>query len=104
MEKNSNEKPSISEESVSWEKEKGALRGWNIDSQGKAIQKTYSFKTFSEAFGFMTRIALAAEKMDHHPDWSNVYNRVDVRLSTHDIGGLSQKDIRLAHRIEEIFQ
>ncbi len=67
-----------------------------------AIRRGFKFRNFSEAFGFMSRVALAAEKMDHHPDWSNVYDRVDIELSSHDIGGLSERDIRLAGIIDRL--
>ena len=75
------------------------LQGWEQDDSGKAISKRFSFKTFNQAFAFMTRCALAAEKMDHHPDWSNCYNTVNVSLSTHDAGGLTDKDISLARKM-----
>lgn len=65
-----------------------------------AIYKEFLFKDFNQAFGFMTRIALLADKMDHHPEWFNVYNKVQITLSTHDVGGLSQKDVKLATFIE----
>ncbi|CAM9504338.1 unnamed protein product, partial [Ectocarpus fasciculatus] len=79
-----------------------ALSGWAQAGEGRdAISKSFSFSDFNEAFAFMTRAALVAEKMDHHPEWFNVYNRVDVTLSTHDLGGLSRKDIRLAQRLDE---
>ncbi|HJO68260.1 MAG TPA: 4a-hydroxytetrahydrobiopterin dehydratase [Rhodospirillales bacterium] len=72
------------------------LEGWS-DVEGRdAIAKTFRFASFSEAFGFMARAALEAEKMDHHPEWLNVYNRVEVTLSTHDAGGLTERDMRLA--------
>ncbi|KAI7898843.1 transcriptional coactivator/pterin dehydratase [Cokeromyces recurvatus] len=70
--------------------------GWQLVENRDAIIKKYTFQDFIEAFGFMTRIALKAEKMDHHPEWFNVYNRVEITLSTHDCGGLSEKDIELA--------
>jgi len=73
-----------------------ALEGWKLVDGRDAIHKTYRFKSFVEAFGFMSRAALIAERMDHHPEWFNVYNRVDVTLSTHDAGGLTQRDIDLA--------
>ena len=79
-----------------------ALPGWTHVAEGDAIAKTFRFADFGEAFAFMTRVALEAEKADHHPDWTNVWNRVDIRLTTHDAGGLTQRDIALARRIEEI--
>jgi len=72
------------------------LRGWVEVDNRDAISKTFRFETFNEAFGFMTRVALTAEKMDHHPEWFNVYNRVEVTLATHDAGGVTGRDIRLA--------
>ncbi len=75
-----------------------ALPGWNRD--GEAIRRHYKFADFAHAFAFMARVALLAEKADHHPEWSNVYNRVDIRLTTHDAGGLTQRDIDLAHAID----
>ena len=72
------------------------LAGWNEAEGRDAIHRTFRFKTFNEAFAFMTRTALMAEKMDHHPEWFNVYNRVEVTLATHDAGGLTERDIRLA--------
>ncbi|CAG0898839.1 unnamed protein product [Darwinula stevensoni] len=77
---------------------------WKIVDERDAIQKVFMFKNFNQAFGFMTRIALQAEKMDHHPEWFNVYNKVDITLSTHDVGGLSHRDIRLATFIEDSFK
>ncbi len=74
------------------------LPGWNRD--GDAIVRAYKFADFVHAFAFMTRVALLAEKADHHPEWSNVYNRVEVRLTTHDAGGLTQRDIDLARAID----
>jgi 4a-hydroxytetrahydrobiopterin dehydratase len=73
-----------------------ALDGWRVLDGRDAIAKTFKFADFNAAFAFMTRAALTAEKMDHHPEWSNVYNRVDVILSTHDAGGLTELDIKLA--------
>ncbi len=72
------------------------LDGWAAVDGRDAISKTFQFKDFSEAFGFMTRTALAAEKLDHHPEWFNVYNRVDVVLATHDADGVTALDVRLA--------
>ncbi len=79
-----------------------ALSGWAYDPAANAIARRFVFADFSAAFGFMARVALAAEKADHHPDWSNVWNRVDVRLSTHDAGGVTAKDIALAKAIDAI--
>lgn len=78
------------------------LTGWAEANGGDAIAKTFTFKNFNAAFGFMTRVALVAEKMDHHPEWRNVYRTVDVVLSTHDAGGLTERDIRLARSMDEI--
>jgi len=78
------------------------LSGWQACPDRDAIEKSFTFKDFSQAFAFMTRVALAAEKQDHHPEWSNVYNRVSIILSTHDCDGLSRKDITLAHTIDTI--
>lgn len=72
------------------------LEGWSLVDGREAIGKTFVFKTFVEAFGFMTKAALEAEKADHHPEWSNVYRTVEVLLTTHDAGGLTQKDVALA--------
>ena len=80
----------------------GELHGWAEVEDRDAIRKTYHFEDFNEAFGFMSRIALAAERMDHHPEWFNVYNRVEIILSTHDADGLSERDIRLARFIDRI--
>uniref|UniRef100_A0A8D8GSU0 4a-hydroxytetrahydrobiopterin dehydratase n=2 Tax=Culex pipiens TaxID=7175 RepID=A0A8D8GSU0_CULPI len=78
--------------------------GWTMAAAGRdAIYKEYLFKNFNEAFGFMTRVALLADKMDHHPEWFNVYNKVQVTLATHDCGGLSERDVKLANFVEEIF-
>jgi 4a-hydroxytetrahydrobiopterin dehydratase len=77
-----------------------ALPGWTLVEGRDAMRRSFRFGDFSAAFGFMTRVALAAEKMDHHPEWSNVYNRVDVVLSTHDAGGLSARDVALAKLID----
>jgi len=69
---------------------------WSLIDGRDAIYKEFLFKDFNEAFGFMTRIALKAEKMDHHPEWFNVYNKVQITLSSHDVSGLSQRDVTLA--------
>lgn len=76
------------------------LQGWTLVEGRDAIRKTFTFKAFSQAWGFMSRVALAAEKLDHHPEWSNVYNRVEITLTTHDCDGLSERDVKLAKRIE----
>ena len=72
------------------------LVGWTEVDGSDAIQKIFQFANFNEAFGFMTRVALMAGKLDHHPEWFNVYNRVEVTLSTHDAGGVTEKDTKLA--------
>ena len=72
--------------------------GWNLNGDG--IDRRYVFADFVQAFGFMARVALLAEKADHHPEWSNVYNKVDIRLTTHDAGGLSTRDFSLARAID----
>lgn len=76
------------------------LPDWDYDEGRDAIARRFVFTDFAEAFAFMTRIALLAEKMDHHPEWSNVWNRVDILLTTHDAGGLSTRDILLAEAID----
>jgi len=76
------------------------LAGWRQVDGRDAIEKRFTFKDFNEAFGFMTRVALMADKIDHHPEWSNVYNRVDILLTTHDCDGLSERDAVLARFIE----
>ncbi|MEE6488534.1 hypothetical protein FKM82_015256 [Ascaphus truei] len=76
--------------------------GWNELDGRDAICKEFHFKDFNRAFGFMTRVALQAEKLDHHPEWFNVYNKVHITLSTHDCGGLSERDINLASFIEQV--
>jgi 4a-hydroxytetrahydrobiopterin dehydratase len=78
----------------------GGLRGWAFDPERNGIAKTFKFADFGAAFAFMTRVAFAAEKADHHPEWSNVWNRVDIFLSTHSEGGVTAKDIALATAIE----
>lgn len=70
--------------------------GWQIRDDGKAIERSFEFRNFNAAFGFMTRAALVAEKLNHHPEWSNVYKRVDVLLTTHDTGSLTELDFKLA--------
>lgn len=77
-----------------------ALSDWSLAREGKAIERKFTFGDFSEAFAFMTRVALLAEKRDHHPEWFNVYNRVEITLTTHDAGGLSLRDVKMAKRID----
>lgn len=74
--------------------------GWGIDPARPALTRRYRFTDFSAAFGFMTRAALLAERMDHHPEWSNVWNRVDITLTTHDAGGITALDLEMARRLE----
>jgi len=78
------------------------LSGWAQVSGRDAMTKTFTFKDFNQAFGFMTRVALVAEKMDHHPEWLNVYKTVEVTLSTHDAGGVTELDIKLAETMDRI--
>ena len=80
----------------------GRLRGWSEVKGRDAISKKFVFKDFNEAFGFMTRAALVAEKLDHHPEWFNVYKSVEVTLSTHDAGGLTELDIKLAEAMDKL--
>lgn len=74
----------------------GELEGWTLGRDGAAIEKHFVFRDFRQAFGFMTECALAAEKLDHHPEWFNVYRKVDVTLTTHAAGGVTELDFRLA--------
>ena len=76
------------------------LKSWSIE-RGK-LHRQFQFSSFVEAFGFMTRVALVAETIGHHPEWCNVYNRISVDLTTHDAGGITMKDIHLAHKINEL--
>ncbi|MBB3046559.1 4a-hydroxytetrahydrobiopterin dehydratase [Litorivivens lipolytica] len=77
------------------------LPDWTVRED--KLYRQLTFKDFVSAFGFMSQVAILAEKMDHHPEWSNVYNRVDIKLTTHDLGGISMRDITLAKQIEEHF-
>ena len=79
-----------------------AEAGWSLSSDGKAISKTFRFRGFRDAMVFMARAAFEADHMNHHPEWSNVYNRVDVRLTTHDTDSLSDNDLELARRMEKV--
>lgn len=79
------------------------LKGWSEAASGRdAIHKAFEFADFNAAFGFMTRVALMAERMDHHPEWFNVYNKVEITLSSHDAGGVSPRDIELAQFIDSL--
>ena len=78
------------------------LPEWTYDDDAKGIRRNLRFADFAEAFGFMARVAILAEKADHHPEWFNVYNRVEILLTTHDAGGLSQRDVDLAKAIDAI--
>jgi 4a-hydroxytetrahydrobiopterin dehydratase len=92
-------------ERLSAEARKSALQelvGWSETPGREAIAKTFTFKNFNEAFGFMTRVALVAEKRDHHPEWKNVYKTVEVVLATHDAGGVTARDIELAKAMDTI--
>ena len=80
------------------------LPDWDVDEARDAITRTFTFDDFSQAFAFMTQVALLAEKAGHHPEWSNVYNRVDVLLTTHDAGGLSERDIDMAQKIDALVE
>ncbi|MEM9331536.1 MAG: 4a-hydroxytetrahydrobiopterin dehydratase [Pseudomonadota bacterium] len=94
-----------SREQLTVEELQGALKelaGWSKVEDREAIAKTFVFSNFNEAFGFMTRAALVAEKMDHHPEWFNVYKTVDVTLATHDAGGITVLDIELAKAMDQI--
>lgn len=79
-----------------------SLKGWKKVRGRDALSKAFKFADFNEAFGFMTRVAIKAEQMDHHPEWSNVYNNVSITLTTHDAGGVSARDIALAKFIDRI--
>ena len=76
--------------------------GWSFEDGGKALTRTVTFKDFSEAFAFLTRVALHAEKVDHHPEFTNVWNRVDFRLASHDSGGVTERDVKLAEAINAL--
>lgn len=78
------------------------LSDWSLAREGAAMERTFKFGNFIEAFGFMTRAAILAEKADHHPEWFNVYNKVEITLTTHDAGGLSDRDVALAKQIDAL--
>jgi 4a-hydroxytetrahydrobiopterin dehydratase len=89
-------------EKIGAEKALAQLPGWRAASGRDAVEKRFEFADFSAAFAFMTRVALKAEQMDHHPEWSNVYNKVDVTLATHDAGAVTALDVELARFMDEI--
>ena len=92
-------------EKLTGSKRKSALAkldGWSEVEGRDAISKKFAFKDFNEAFGFMARVALIAEKLDHHPEWFNVYNRVEVTLATHDAGGVTERDVKLAEAMDRL--
>jgi len=76
--------------------------GWSMEGNGNALTRSFTFKDFSEAFAFLTRVALHAEKVDHHPEFTSVWNRVDLRLTSHDSGGVTDRDVRLAQAINRL--
>ena len=76
--------------------------GWALSEDGKALEKSFRFRDFSEAFAFLTRVAMHAEKVGHHPDFTNIWNKVDFRLTTHDTGGVTERDARLAEAIDKL--
>jgi 4a-hydroxytetrahydrobiopterin dehydratase len=76
--------------------------GWVLSSDGKALEKSFRFRDFSEAFAFLTRVAMHAEKVDHHPEFTNVWNKIDFRLTTHDAGGVTERDVKLAEAIDRL--
>ena len=76
--------------------------GWALENGGNALVRSFKFKDFSEGFAFLTRVAMHAEKVDHHPEFTNVWNRVDFRLTTHDTGGVTERDVKLAEAINRL--
>ena len=97
----------MSVEQLSGAEREGAmdrLPDWVLREDGLAISRAFKFATFSEAWAFMSRVALLAEKMDHHPEWWNVYNRVSITLTTHDAGGLSERDVKMARKIDRLVE
>jgi 4a-hydroxytetrahydrobiopterin dehydratase len=82
--------------------ELSSLKAWTLSSDGRSLRRSIEFVNFGEAFAFMTRVAMRAEQLDHHPDWANVWRRVDIRLSTHDTGGITNLDVQLARFIDSI--
>lgn len=82
--------------------DRSAPNGWATSEDGKALHRSFTFKDFSTAFAFLTRVAMHAEKVDHHPEFTNVWNRVDFRLTTHDTGGVTERDVKLAEAINNL--
>ena len=80
------------------------LRKWQDEEEKNAISKSFKFKNFNEAFAFMTRVAMESEKINHHPEWSNVSNTVNITLTSHDVGGISERDLAMARYIDSITQ
>lgn len=78
--------------------------GWSVETGGKALTRRFEFKDFSTAFAFLTRVAMHAEKVDHHPEFTNVWNRIDFRLTSHDAGGITERDVKLALAIDSLAQ
>jgi len=91
------------QEKIGAEAALSGLPGWRAAEGRDALTRTFRFKDFNAAFGFMTRVALLAEKLDHHPEWSNVYNRVEVLLTTHDADGVTALDVKMAGFMDEIY-
>ncbi|GHB27915.1 putative pterin-4-alpha-carbinolamine dehydratase [Pseudovibrio japonicus] len=79
------------------------LPHWSLSEDGNAIERTFTFRSFARAFGFMSSAAIVAEKMNHHPTWTNTYNKVEVLLTTHDAGGLTEMDFKFARRLDKLF-
>ncbi len=77
-------------------------QGWTLEDGGKALLRRFTFKDFSEAFAFLARVAMHAEKADHHPEFTSVWNRVDFRLTTHDTGGVTERDVKLAEALNQL--
>lgn len=82
--------------------DKAPPAGWTLDASGKALVRSFRFEDFAEAFAFLTRVAMHAEKADHHPEFTSVWNRVDFRLTSHDSGGVTERDLRLAEAIDAL--
>jgi 4a-hydroxytetrahydrobiopterin dehydratase len=93
----------LNQEKIELETKKLSKTGWKFTLEKKSIKKEFIFNNFVDAFSWMTKVALWAEKMNHHPEWLNIYKTVDVTLTTHDLGGLSELDILLADRMDELY-